>query len=128
MLFTLASFAVAAPADSSILFTINNAVPRPVQEFACRVIETRCNHQAYEREQRSFWAYNTLAMRVGVGVVYSVNIRSELTWKESESPAFIEMTVVDDGHMRLTALNPRSWSAFFRGTRRVQMRGRRARR
>ncbi len=54
MLFTLASFAVAAPADSSILFTINNAVPRPVQEFACRVIETRCNHQAYEREQRSF--------------------------------------------------------------------------
>ena len=56
-----------------------------------------------------------------MGVVYSVNIRSELTWKESESPAFIEMTVVDDGHMRLTALNPRSWSAFFRGTRRVQM-------
>jgi hypothetical protein len=43
MLFALASFGVAAPADSRILFTINTPVLRSVQEFAWRVIETRCN-------------------------------------------------------------------------------------
>jgi hypothetical protein len=104
MLFALASFAVATPVDSRILFTVNAAVPRSVQEFAWRVIETRCSYQAYEREQRSFWAYETRVMRLGAGVVYSINILSELTWKKSEPPAFIEMTVVDDGRMRLTAL------------------------
>jgi hypothetical protein len=104
MLFALASVAVAAPVDSRILFTISTAVPRSVQEFAWRVIETRCNYQAYEREQRSFWAYDARVMRLGAGVVYSINILSELTWKKSEPPAFIEMTVVDDGRMRLTAL------------------------
>jgi len=104
MLFALVSFAVAAPADSRILFAMNSAVPRSVQEFAWRVIETRCNYQAYEREQRTFWAHNTRAMRIGAGVVYSMNILSELTWKKSEPSAFIEMTVVDDGRMWLTAL------------------------
>jgi hypothetical protein len=104
MLCAWASFAVAAPADSRILFTINSAVPRSVQEFAWRVIETRCNYQVYEREQRWFWAYDTRTMRVGAGVVYSINILSEVTWKKSEPPAFIEMTVVDDGRMWLTAL------------------------
>jgi hypothetical protein len=43
-------------------------------------------------------------MKFGASVVYSINILSELTWKKSEPPAFIEMTVVDDGRMRLTAL------------------------
>ena len=104
MLCALASFAVAAPTDSRILFARNTPVPRSVQEFAWRVIETRCNYQAYERERRSFWAYNTLAMSVGAGLGYSISILSELPWKKSEPPAFIEMTVVDDGRMRLTAL------------------------
>jgi hypothetical protein len=104
MLFALASFAVATPVDSRILFTINTAVPRSVQEFAWRVIEARCNYQAYDREQRSFWAYDARVMKFGASVVYSIKILSELTWKKSEPPAFIEMTVVDDGRMRLTAL------------------------
>ena len=104
MLFPLASLAVATPVDSRILFTINTAVPRSVQEFAWRVIETRCNYQASEREQRSFWAYDARAMKVGAGVVYSISILSDLPWKKSEPLAFIEMTVIDDGRMRLTAL------------------------
>jgi len=67
-----------------------------------RVIETRCNYQAYEREQRSFWAYDARAMKLGAGVVYSINV-SELTWKKSEPTSFIEMTVVDDVTCGLTA-------------------------
>jgi hypothetical protein len=35
-----------------------------------------------------------------------MNILAELAWKKSEPPAFIEMTVVDDGRMWLTALKP----------------------
>jgi hypothetical protein len=93
MLFSLANLAVATQVDSRILFTINSAVPRSVQEFAWRVIETRCNYQAYEREQRSFWAYDARVMKLGARVVYSISILSELTWKKSEPPAFIEMMV-----------------------------------
>jgi len=63
-----------------------------------------CNYQPYEREQRSFWAYHTQARRVGADVVYSINILSYLPWKKSDPPAIIEMTVVDDGRVRLTAL------------------------
>jgi hypothetical protein len=103
LLCALAGFA-AAPIDSRILFPRNATVPRSVQEFAWRVIETRCNYQAYEREQRSFWAYDAHARRVGAGVVYSISILSELPWRKTEPPAVIEMTVVDDGRMRLTAL------------------------
>lgn len=103
MLCALAGFA-AAPIDSRILFPRDATVPRSVQELAWRVIETRCNYHSYEREQRSFWAYDAQARRVGAGVVYSISILSELPWRKTEPPAVIEMTVVDDGRMRLTAL------------------------
>lgn len=89
---------------SRVLFARNSAVPPAVQEFAWRVIETRCNYQAYEREQRSFWAYDARARNVDAGVAYSISILSELPWRKKEPPAFIEMTIVDDGDMRLTAL------------------------
>jgi hypothetical protein len=82
----------------------HTAVPRRVQEFAWRVIETRCNYQAHEREQRSCWAYDARATRVGAGVVYSISILSELTWKTTEPWATIEMTVVDDRRLPLAAL------------------------
>ena len=47
VLWALAGFA-AAPVESRIQFPGNSTVPRAVQEFAWRVIETRCNYQAYE--------------------------------------------------------------------------------
>ena len=103
MLCAAAGFA-AVPADSKILFARDTTVPRPVQEFAWRVIETRCNYERYEREQRSFSVYDTHARKVDAGVAYSINIVSELTWEQTDPPAFIEMTIVDDGHLRLTAL------------------------
>jgi hypothetical protein len=103
-----ASAVVAAPTlDSKILFARGTGVPRAVQEFAWRVIETRCNYQAYEREHRSFWAYYAQAVRVSEGVVYSIHITSDLAWKKTEPPAFIEMTVIEDGHIRLAALKSR---------------------
>ena len=103
LLCVLAGFA-APPIDSRILFAGGTDVPRLVQEFAWRVIETRCNYQQYELEQRSFWAYDVQARRVDTGLVYSINILSEVPWRKTEPPAIIEMTVVDDGLMRLTAL------------------------
>ena len=90
--------------DARILFTIGSDVPRRVQEFAWRVIETRCNFHQYELEQRSFWAYDARARRVDAVAVYSIKILSEVPWRKWEPPAFIEMTVLDDGAMRLTAL------------------------
>jgi hypothetical protein len=86
------------------LFAAGAPVPRSVQAFAWHVIETRCGYQAYEREQRSFLAYDARAVTTGAGVVYSIHIRSDLTWKKSEPPAFITMTVLDEGALRLTAL------------------------
>jgi hypothetical protein len=103
MLCALTGFA-AAPTDSRILFAAGSNVPKPVQAFAWHVIETRCGYQSHERDQREFFAYDARATRVGAGVVYSISIRSDLTWKRSEPPAFIDMTVVDDGDIRLTAL------------------------
>src|SRR5436309_13094551 len=105
MLCALAGFA-AAPIESRILFARNTPVPRLVQEFAWRVIETRCNYQAYEREQRSFWAYDARAKQVGEGIAYSINLLSYLPWKKSDPPAIIVLTVVDDGRTRLTQLKP----------------------
>jgi len=90
-----------APADAGILFARNATVPRPVREFAWRVIETRCHYQSFEREQRSFWAYDAQQTSAGV---YSINVLSERTWKKAEPPAVIAMTIVDDGGLRLTAL------------------------
>jgi hypothetical protein len=106
MLCALAGFS-AAPVDSGILFAGGTNVPRPVQQFAWRVIETRCNYQRYELEQRRFWAYEAEAKKIDAGVAYSIKILSELTWKKTEPPAFIEMTIEADGDTRLTAL--RSW-------------------
>ena len=102
----LAGFS-AAPVDSRILFARDTNVPRPVQQFAWRVIETRCNYQRYELEQRQFWAYDADATKVDAGVAYSIKILSELAWKKTEPPATIEMTIEADGDTRLTAL--RSW-------------------
>jgi hypothetical protein len=103
MLCALAGFS-AAPVDAKIVFAGDAAVPRSVQEFSWRVIATRCNYQSYEREQRSFWAYDARARRIDGGVVYSIKILSDVAWKKSEPPALFEMTVVDDGGVRLTAL------------------------
>ena len=90
--------------DARILFPIRTDVPRKVQEFAWRVIETRCNFLQYELWQRSFWAYDARATRVDPAVVYSIKIRSDVTWRQWEPSAFIEMTVLDDGALRLIAL------------------------
>jgi hypothetical protein len=58
----------------------------PVQAFAWRVIETRCNYQAYELDQRSFWAYDTRVSSADGGVVYSISVVSDLTWKKTDPP------------------------------------------
>src|SRR4030095_12759575 len=83
-------------------FARDTTVPRPVQEFAWRVIETRCNYQRYEREQRSFWAYNAQATKVDGGVTYSIDILSDLPWKQTLPSALIAMTIVEDGSAGVT--------------------------
>jgi hypothetical protein len=103
VLWALVGFA-AARVDSQIQFPGDSTVPQAVQEFAWRVIETRCNYQAYEYRQRSFWAYAVKTRKAGPGVIYSISILSDLPWKKTDPPATIEMTVVDDGGLRLTAL------------------------
>ena len=64
----------AAPIESKILFARDTIVPRSVQQFAWRVIETRCNFSGFELEGRLFWAYDARAMRVDAAVVYSIKI------------------------------------------------------
>jgi hypothetical protein len=103
ILCTLAGFQSGAT-DARILFASGTDVPRTVQEFAWRVIETRCNFYGSELGERSFWAYNARARRVDAAVVYSIKILSDVTWRKQEPPVFIEMTVLDDGGIRLTAL------------------------
>jgi hypothetical protein len=97
-------FAHALVDYSRIEFPGNTAVPRAVQEFAWRVIKTRCNYQSYEHDQRSFWAYNVKTSRSGTGVAYSIHVVSDLRWKKTDPPSTIDMTVVDDGSIRLTSL------------------------
>jgi len=104
MLCVFAGFSPVPPADSRIMFSGDVRVPRPVRELAWRVIETRCNYQRYELERRSFWAYDTHATSVDGGVAYSIKILSEIPWKKVEPPAVIEMTIVTDPAVRLTAL------------------------
>jgi hypothetical protein len=94
----------AGPIDSPILFARDSDVPAPVRAFAWRVIETRCSYQPYERDQRMFWAYRVRAAKTGDGAVYSIGILSERSWKKAEPPAIIEMTIVDEGRMRLAEL------------------------
>lgn len=93
-----------APADARILFAIGSDVPRTVQDFAWRVIETRCNFHQYELWHRSFWAYDARARRVDAAVVYSIRILSEVTWRKGEPPAFIDMTLLGDESLRLMTL------------------------
>ena len=103
ILCALAGFKTGAT-DARILFEFGTDVPRTVQEFAWRVIEARCNFYGSELEQRSFWAYDARARRVDAAVVYSIKILSDVTWRKREPPVFIEMTILDNGGMRLTAL------------------------
>ena len=92
--------------QAKILFPRDTPVPAPVQAFAWQIIETHCNYLGYERAQRSFWAYNTRATSVGAETVYSIRILSDLSWKKTEPPASIDMTVgLQDGQMRLEALS-----------------------
>ena len=93
-----------APVDSRIEFPGNTTVPRAVQQFAWRVIETRCNYQSYELGQRSFWAYSVGTSKSGTSAAYSIHIVSDLRWKKTDPPSTIDMTVVDDGGIRLTSL------------------------
>jgi hypothetical protein len=91
---------------AGILFSRNTPVPPPVQAFAWHIVETRCNYLAFEREQRSFWAYDTRATTVSAESIYSIRILSERPWQKSEPPATIDMTVaLHDGQMRLAALH-----------------------
>jgi hypothetical protein len=94
----------AASLDSRILFSRGSPVPPLVQKFAWRVIEERCNYLSYEREQRSFWAYETRARAVDEGTAYSISIVADLGWWKTTPSAFIAMTIVDDGRLRVTAL------------------------
>ena len=80
-------------------------MPRAVQEFAWQTIEARCHSPQYQLWERSFWAYDARARRVDGAMVYTLKILSEVPWQKSEPPAFIEMTIVDDGGVRLTALH-----------------------
>jgi len=96
--------------DSPILFARGAPVPTAVRQFAWRVIEERCDYQSWERSQRSFWAYDTRARALDEGTVYSIRILSDVAWKKAEPTAYIEMTIVADHQIRLTALT----SSFHR--------------
>lgn len=90
--------------DSRLLFARGTAVPRAVQQFAWRVIEERCDYQSFERRQRSFWAYDARAHAVDEGTAYTIKIVSDVAWKKTEPSAYIEMTIVAGGQLRLAAL------------------------
>ncbi len=90
--------------DSPILFARGAPVPKAVQQFAWWVIEERCDYQSWERAQRSFWAYDTSARAQDEGTVYSIRILSDVAWKKTEPTAYIDMTIVADRQIRLTAL------------------------
>jgi hypothetical protein len=105
LLVCVASGSSPAWAHAKILFPRNTPVPPSVQAFAWQVIETHCNDLGYEREERSFWAYDTRATAVSAETIYSIRILSELPWKKTEPPASIDMAVaLRDGQMRLAAL------------------------
>ena len=105
LLLCAASGSSTAWPHAKILFPRNTPVPPSVQAFAWQVIETHCNYLGYEREERSFWAYDTRATTVSAETVYSLRILSELSWKKTEPPASIDMAVaLQDGQMRLAAL------------------------
>ena len=94
----------ASQADAKILFARGTTVPSRVQDFAWRVVETRCRYGLVEFSQRSFWAYDTDSRQSGESVIHSIKILSESTWKRTEPPTVIELTVVDDGRLRVASL------------------------
>jgi hypothetical protein len=91
------------PTDSRILFS-RGTVPRAIQKFAWRVIVERCNYESYELEERSFWAAREQVGEADGQTMYSITILSDVTWRKRDPPALIEMTIVDDGGLRLAAL------------------------
>ena len=103
MLCALGGFA-SLPLDSPIQFPRATSVPRPVQLFAWKVITQRCAYQAYELSQRSFWASDARARMAADGMVYSIRVLAEVGWNKTEPVSVIEMTIVDDGRLRLSAL------------------------
>jgi hypothetical protein len=94
----------AIPLDSRIQFSRGAPVPRPVQAFAWSVITQRCAYQSYELSQRSFWASDARAHTAAAATVYSIRVLSEVGWRKTDPGDVIEMTIVDDGGLRLTAL------------------------
>ena len=58
----------------------------------------------YERQQRSFWAFDARAQNIETGVAYSISLMSELAWKKTDPLAIIAMTIFDNRHLQLTAL------------------------
>jgi hypothetical protein len=103
ILCALAGFA-SIPLDSPIQFSRGTPVPRPVQAFAWRVITQRCAYQSYELSQRSFWAADAGARAAATETVYTIRVLSEVGWMKTDPVDVIEMTIVDDGRLRLAAL------------------------
>jgi hypothetical protein len=90
------------PTDSRIVFARDTEVPQSVQEFARRVIETRCAYQSYERQQRSFWlTMRTRGRSMPLSSIQSALFRADV---EAEPSAFIAMTIVANGRLQLTSL------------------------
>ena len=102
-----------ASAGAQVVFSRESAVPPVVQDFAWHALASHCDFQAYERSQRSFWAYRARAERIGGVAVYSIQIVSDVSWSKADPPAFVDMTIADDGGLRLTGLS----SSFIRCAR-----------
>jgi hypothetical protein len=94
-----------APGDAQVLFPRGSGVPRPVQDFAWQVIDTRCRYQAHERAQRAFWVHAVRTQSLEAATIYRIAVVADLPWRKSDPSAFIEMTLVDEGHVRLAALS-----------------------
>jgi hypothetical protein len=100
-----------APTAGEILFAADANVPPAVRAFAWRAIETGCDFQRHEREQRSFWAHAARVRSLDGVVFYSIRILSDVPWKKTEPPALLEIDLADDGgRLRLTGLT----SSFIR--------------
>ncbi|HEX7788082.1 MAG TPA: hypothetical protein VF653_17825 [Methylomirabilota bacterium] len=101
-----ASPAVAAASD--LMFAGGTGVPAVVQQFAWRAIQERCRYQAFERRQRAFWAYDAQVRETKEGTLYSIKIVSDVTWKKTEPASYIEIAIVADRNLQLTALRSSS--------------------
>lgn len=103
ILWALAGFA-SIPLDSRIQFSRGAPVPGSVQAFAWTVIRQHCAYQSHELSQRSFWASDARARAAAGETVYSIRVLSEVGWMKTDPVDVIEMTIVDDGRLRLAAL------------------------